>query len=251
MIPRCFVDPADWDAERIRLTPADAHHVTAVLRAGVGAEVAVCDGRGGEAAASIVEAGPDGVVVQVRARRRSGTADWRLTLVQAVPKGERMEWIIQKAVELGAWSVVPVMTDRGVVRLEGARAVQRVERWQRIATEAAKQCRTAWITRVEPVVSLGRWLESPGRPGTLVIGSLEAEARPFRAVCAELRAGTPGGAALLIGPEGDFSPDELQQARAAGACPVTFGRRVLRVETAAIYALSVMAYELDVMAAAE
>ncbi len=249
MIPRCFVDPAAWGAERIRLTPADCHHVTDVLRAGVGAMVAVCDGLGGEARGEIEEMGPGGVVVRVRERRRRATADWRLTLVQAVPKGERMEWIIQKAVELGAWSVVPVMTDRGVVRLEGGRAAQRVERWQRIATEAAKQCRTAWITRVEPVVSLRRWLETAGRPDTLVIGSLEAEARPFRAVCADLRGRPAGGAALLIGPEGDFSPDEFQQARAAGAWPVTFGRRVLRVETAAVYALSVMAYELDVMAA--
>jgi 16S rRNA (uracil1498-N3)-methyltransferase len=249
MIPRCFVDPAEWEAERIRLTPVDAHHVTDVLRASVGVSVAVCDGLGGEAVGEIVEAGPGGVVVRVLERRRRATADWRLTLVQAVPKGERMEWLIQKAVELGAWSVVPVMTDRGVVRLDGARAAQRVDRWQRIATEAAKQCRTAWITRVEPVISLRRWLGAPGRAETLVIGSLEGEAKPLRAVCAALRGQPPGGVALLIGPEGDFSPEELQLARDAGARPVTFGCRVLRVETAALYALGVMSYELDVMAA--
>ncbi len=250
MIPRCFVDPTEWGGERIRLRPRDAHHVANVLRAVPGDPIAVCDGRGGEAAGEIIEVGPAGVLVQVRERRARGAADWRITLVQAVPKGERMEWIIQKAVELGADSIVPVMTDRGVVRLEGSRAEHRVERWQRIATEAAKQCRTAWITRVEPVVTLRQWLEGAERPEAMIVASLEPDARPFRNVCAELRQQAAARVGLLIGPEGDFTPDELERAKTSGARPVSFGRRVLRVETASIYALSVLAYELDVMASA-
>lgn len=250
MVPRCFVDPVAWGAELIRLSPVDAHHLTAVLRLGDGAAVVVCDGQGNEAEGVIAEGAAGAVTVRVTGRRARGTAEWRLTLVQAVPKGDRMEWIIQKAVELGAWSIVPVMTEHGVVRLEGARAAQRVERWQRIATEAGKQCRTAWMTRVEAVSSLGPWLEQAKKDSPwLVIGSLEPDACPFREVLAELRGRPPGPVALLIGPEGDFSPAELAAARAAGAHPVSFGKRVLRVETAAVYALSVAAYELGFMAA--
>ena len=249
MTPRCFVDPAEWSRENIRLRAEDAHHLTGVLRAGPGSTVTVGDGQGGEAEGEIIEAGPGGVVVRVRARRPRGAADWRLTLVQAVPKGERMEWIVQKAVELGAWAVVPVMTERGVVRLEGERAANRVVRWQRIAVEAAKQCRTAWVMRVEPVMTLTQWLATAARPGELVVGSLEGDARPLRDVCAGLRQQPAGGVAMLVGPEGDFTPGEMAAAKAAGARPVTFGRRVLRVETAAVYALSVLAYELGVMAA--
>ena len=141
------------------------------------------------------------------------------------------------------------MTERGVVRLEGGRADNRVARWQRIAVEAAKQCRTAWVMRVEPVVDLSQWLGATGRPGAAVVGSLDADARPFRNVCAGLRLQPPGDVAVLIGPEGDFTPAELAAAKAAGATPVTFGRRVLRVETAALHAVSVLAYELGVMAA--
>jgi len=216
---------------------------------GPGTVVTIGNGEGGEAVGEIVETGPGGIVVKVRERRPRGAAEWRLTLVRAVPKGERMEWIVQKAVELGAWSVVPVMTERGVVRLEGERAANRVTRWQRIAVEAAKQCRTAWVMRVEPVATLSQWLGAAGRPGELVVGSLEDDARPFRDVCAGLRQQPSRSVAMLIGPEGDFTPTELAAAKAAGARPVTFGRRVLRVETAAIYALSVLAHELGVMAA--
>lgn len=249
MTPRCFVDPDEWSRESIHLRAEDAHHLTGVLRAGLGTVVTVGDGRGGEAVGEIAGIGPGGVVVRVRERRPRGAADWRITLVQAVPKGERMEWIVQKAVELGAWAVVPVMTERGVVRLDGERAANRVVRWQRIAVEAAKQCRTAWVMQVEPVVTLSQWLGSAARPGALVVGSLEPDARPFQDVCAGLRQQPAGGVGVLIGPEGDFTPAELAAAKAAGARPVTFGRRVLRVETASIYALSVLAYELGVMAA--
>lgn len=249
MVPRCFVDPAAWAGETIRLADSDAHHLTDVLRLGPGAPVIVCDGCGGEASGEVADAGPAGLTVRVRERRSRGLSSWQLTLVQAVPKGDRMDWIVQKAVELGAAAIVPVMTERGVVRLEGRRAEQRVERWQRIATEAARQCRTAWIPRVAPVRPLREWLAGSGRPEVLIVGSLEPDARPLGEVCATLRQAPAASAALLIGPEGDFTEAELAAARSAGARPVSFGRRVLRVETAALYLLSVAAYELGVMAA--
>jgi 16S rRNA (uracil1498-N3)-methyltransferase len=166
-----------------------------------------------------------------------------LTLIQAVPKAQKMDWIIQKATEIGVWSILPVMTDRGVVKLEEDRADKRAGRWQRIAVEAAKQCRTAWIPVVQPVQPLTAVLAGKLPVEVLLIASLEEGAVPLRQYLGELRGRKPRSIGLLIGPEGDFTPREAERAREAGAIPVSYGGRVLRVETAAIYGLCALAYE--------
>ena len=136
------------------------------------------------------------------------------------------------------------MTDRGVVKLEDERADKRTERWQRIAVEAAKQCRTAWIPQVHPVEPLSAVLGRPLALDVLLIGSLEPGAIPLRQCMREIKGRAPKSVGLLIGPEGDFSPGEFELARKAGALPVSYGTQVLRVETAALYGLCVLAYEL-------
>lgn len=195
------------------------------------------------------------MTAEVVERKRQPADMVMVTLVQAIPKSQKMEWIIQKATEIGVWSIIPVMTERGVVRLDGERAEHRVERWQKIAEEAAKQCRTAWIPRVTPIVSLKRLLESGQREaqaearettlGTEVtlVGSLEQTAIPLKHYLRSLAGKPPASVSLLIGPEGDFSPSELDLAKAMGAVSVSYGSRVLRVETAALYGLSIIAYE--------
>jgi len=166
-----------------------------------------------------------------------------VTLIQAIPKSQKMEWIIQKATEIGVWAIIPVMTERGVVRLDGARAGRRDDRWQKIAEEAAKQCRTAWIPRVAPIVSLKLLLESGLWSDLSLVGSLDANAVPLKTCLRSLKGKRPQSVSLLIGPEGDFSPAELELAKAKGAVPISYGSRVLRVETAALYGLSILAYE--------
>jgi len=244
MIPRCFVHPAEWNNQTVRLNPDDSHHLSDVLRIGMADCVMVSDGLGGEASAEVVEMTPGAVVVRILDRRRQVGGDVMITLIQAVPKAQKMDWIIQKATEIGVWSIQPVMTDRGVVKLEEDRADKRAERWQRIAVEAAKQCRTAWIPSVQPVRPLAGVLEGKLPLDVLVIGSLEDKAVPLREALADIKARRPGSVGLLIGPEGDFSPREFDLARQAGAIPVSYGTRVLRVETAAIYGLCVLSYEL-------
>lgn len=225
------------------LSPADSHHLAAVLRRSVGDSVVVCDGRGGEALCRIAgRSGGDCLAVEVLDRRQQAQDMVMLTLVQAIPKTQKMEWIIQKATEIGVWEIMPVMTERGVVRLEGGRAEHRRERWQRIAEEAARQCRTAWVPRVAPIAGMKGVLGGLRRD-LLLIGSLESDAVPLKPFLRSLEGNPPRTAALLIGPEGDFSPGEMEAAKAAGAVPVSYGPRVLRVETAAIHGLGVLAYE--------
>jgi 16S rRNA (uracil1498-N3)-methyltransferase len=188
------------------------------------------------------------VTVRVVERRRQDASAAAIMLIQAIPKSQKMEWIIQKATELGVWSIIPVMTDRGVVKLENERADHRTARWQRIANEAAKQCRTAWIPRIEPVTRFKGLMESRPRVEAMLIGSLELDAIPLKQCLGGWATRCPNSVALLIGPEGDFSPAESEAARAAGAIPVSYGTRVLRVETAAIFGLSVLAHELGTLA---
>lgn len=246
MIPRCFVEPALWDNAHLRLQDDDSHHLADVLRKGEGDAVVVCDGRGGEALCRITGVSAGGsVTVEVLDRRHQPADMVLVTLVQAIPKSQKMEWIIPKATEIGVWRIVPVLTDRGVVQLTGERAEHRVERWRRIAVEAARQCRTAWIPQVAPIADLKHLLATGLGQDLLLVGSLEPDAVCMKGFLRARAEKPPRTAALMIGPEGDFSPEELKAAREAGAVPVSYGTRVLRVETAAIYGLSVLAYEFD------
>lgn len=243
MIPRCFVDPAVWNDGEIPLTPADAHHVANVLRLKAGDPIMVCDGKGGEALGELSGARDGRLTVRARSRTIRPVAPVLYSLVQAVPKGSRMDWIVEKATELGVWSVTPVMTRRGVVRLDGERAIERQRRWQRICVEAARQCRTAWIPRIDPIVTLEEWLGRPQGIETVLVGALEPPRTPLAEAVRAAAARSVKSVALIIGPEGDLSPEEMAAARQAGAIPVGFGDRVLRVETAALYGLCVLAYE--------
>ena len=243
MIPRCFVDAEEWQQPLITLQPDDAHHWVDVLRVEVGNQAVVCDGRGGEADAEIVEAAGGKVVVRVQQRRLRDSSLLAITLIQAVPKAQKMDLIIQKATELGVYAILPVMTERGVVKLDEERSGRREMRWQKIANEAAKQCRTAWIPRIEPVADFKALMKRRLPVEVMFIGSLEPDAVPFKKCLAEWATRRPKSVALLIGPEGDFSPAEIEAARWGGAIPVSYGSRILRVETAALYGLSVLAYE--------
>jgi 16S rRNA (uracil1498-N3)-methyltransferase len=247
MIPRCFVDPAEWQNAVVWLSRDDSHHLTDVLRSGVGDPVVVSNGQGGSAEGVISEVTDRGVSIRILDRQYQSGDGILMTLIQAVPKAQKMDWIIQKATEIGVWSILPVMTDRGVVKLEEERADKRTSRWQRIAVEAARQCRTAWIPKVEPVVPLAEVLSRPLPLDSLLIASLESDATSLKTCLAGMRKLGLKSMGLMIGPEGDFSPREFELARKAGAIPVSYGSRVLRVETASLYGLCVLQYELNTL----
>lgn len=222
------------------LDEAERHHLVDVLRAEAGARLQVFDGGGREATVRITAIHRRAVDLEVEQQHQQPTPPVSIWLFQAVPREQQMDFILQKATELGVSVIQPVTTDHAVVRLEPGDAGKH-ERWSRIVLGAAKQCGTAWLPTVEPVRPVLDALRERPPLDRLIVCSLEPDTRPLRDL---LRADPkPKRMGVLIGPEGDFSAREYAAARAAGATPVTLGRTVLRVETASLYALSAIRYE--------
>lgn len=243
---RFYIEPSFWGEADIGLPESVAHHLLHVLRVNAGETVAAFDGRGREAAAQVRREGPRGCVLRVLETRTIPEPALRITLLQAIPKGDRMDVIVEKATELGATAIVPLLTERGVVRPAGeAKREDRRNRWERIAIRAAEQSGAARVPKIEPVDSLEHALATrKGNYDLFLAGALVGRPRPLREVMAEERVKKPSRVALLIGPEGDLTPLELRQAADTGARLVSFGENVFRVETAALYGLSVLKYEL-------
>lgn len=220
------------------LAADQAHHVARVLRLGPGDSVTLFDGNGSEYAAVIVRAAPGGVTLNIGERVSvDRESPLRVALAQAISSGERMDYTIQKAVELGVVRVQPLTTERCVVRLDGTRAQKRVAHWQAVAVAACEQCGRNRVPRVAPVMTLREWLAQDVR----------ADAEDLRLLLAAQAETTlhalpkPSlGVALLAGPEGGLAPDERNDARRAGFVPVKLGPRILRTETAAVAAIAAL-----------
>lgn len=247
---RFFLSAADWppEATEVFLDEAESRHAASVLRVRAGDGVDIFDGAGRVAAAVVMEALRNRVRVRLGAVRRVEAPAARLILAVAVPKGSTMEWIVEKAVELGATEIIPLLTRRTVVRLDRAEGAARQRKWEKVAVEAGKQSGQDWLPRVRPPLTLEEALAAapPGAFQWPLVASLQPDARPMASVLREAAADRPADApgladaAIWIGPEGDFDAGEYAQLRAAGLRPVTLGRLVLRVETAALYCLSVV-----------
>jgi 16S rRNA (uracil1498-N3)-methyltransferase len=240
--PRIFV-PEPLVAGSVMALPAQAGvHVSRVLRLRPGAALTLFDGRGGEHAGEL----EDGGGRQVRVRVGSHAALEResplaTTLLQGVARGERMDLIVQKATELGVTRIVPVLAERSVVQLEGERLAQRTAHWREVAISACEQCGRNRVPEVQPALRLreacGVAPEHGARKWLLDPGATRALADVVRADAA---AGTLRACVLLVGPEGGLSEGELVVARELGFAGVTLGPRVLRTESAALVALSVL-----------
>ena len=229
------------------LGPSEGHHLVDVLRLGPGDLVVVFDGEGREATARIVSAGGNdrGVVLAEEETLATDQSTTEVILVVALPKGKRMDVVVEKGTEMGVSAIWPVLTDRVVARPDAVRSRQRAERWRRIAQSAAKQCCRARVPDVREPAPLADVLPEAAACDLLLVGSLAADAVPLRQAVAGRRAGSPRTVAMLIGPEGDLTEVELQSALEAGAVPVSFGSTTLRVETAALFACAVLVYEFS------
>lgn len=241
---RCFISPDDWNRERVALDAEESHHLLRVLRARAGDEVDVFNGEGGIGRARVASVDRSRATLEITRRDAAPPPAAEITLVQALPREQKMDFIIQKATELGAACVAPLATERAVVHVGGGRAGDKKARWEKIALNAAKQCGAARLPRILAPCPLGEYLDRRPASDLFLVCALDPAARPLREVLAEARPRPVRSVAVLVGPEGDFSVDELQSILAAGARPVSLGGGVLRSETAAIYVLSVLRYEL-------
>jgi 16S rRNA (uracil1498-N3)-methyltransferase len=235
---RCLITPADWDSHRIELPRDEAHHLRHVLRVGDGAAVRVCDGRGREAEATVALEGTDTVILHLLDTIQSLSPGVTLSLIQAVPKGSRMDLIIEKGTELGVTRFLPVATARGIVKGD------KHDRWQRIAISAARQCGVGWIPEIDAVAPLVEALVSRAEDDLFLVASLESDAQDLQTVLSAARDRNVTAVTVLIGPEGDLTTEEYALAREQGAIPVSLGPLVLRVETAALYVAATVGYEL-------
>lgn len=245
---RVHCSPPSDDPTGITLSAGESHHLLSVNRARIGATVVAFDGRGTEWTCELVGDRRQGAVLRVRSRRDADSLPFALTLAQALPKGPAMDAIVRKATEIGAARIVPLETARTQVHLDGERSDRKVDKWRIAALEAAKQCGNPFLPEIAPVQRFDAFVSAKDAFDLRLIASLHPGARPLRAPLAGFTARTgrrPHSALWLIGPEGDFTPEELSRALAAGFVPVTLGPLVLRCETAAVYALAVTSYELS------
>jgi 16S rRNA (uracil1498-N3)-methyltransferase len=240
---RCFIEPERWREQLIEPSADEAHHLRHVLRVADGDVVTVFDGAGLEAHATVRCDSAGGLLLAVQGATHAAQRPFDLVLIQAVAKGSRMDLIVEKATELGVARLIPVVTDRVIVRLDAAQALKRVDRWERVAKSAAKQCGTPWLPQIDAVQPFSDALQQVSEFDAVLLGSLAEGVQPFHVAVPAVRAKAPKSVAVIIGPEGDLTPEEMASALKAGSIPVSFGGLTLRAETAAIYALSVLSYE--------
>lgn len=232
--PRFFCDAPLSAGARIALPEALAHHAIRVLRLRAGEPMVLFNGQGGEYPAVLEIEGKTGFAQLGAFDPREAELAGRITLVQGLPAGDKMDWVVGKAVELGAARVCPIAAQRSVLQLAGPRLEKRVAHWQRIAQSAAEQCGRNRLMAVEAPMALADWLARPA-DGLRLLCHPQADTD-----LASLLGATPGLASLtlLVGPEGGWSDQELALAREAGVQAVRFGPRVLRTETAGLALIS-------------
>jgi 16S rRNA (uracil1498-N3)-methyltransferase len=245
---RFYLPPDRCRELALLLSGREAHHALHVLRLKRGDSVTVMDGAGHEFLCNVETGSRNELALRVTRKDAIPPLPFQLTLFQSLPKGKIIETIIQKAVELGAGRIAPLLTERVVAHFGAGGAEAKRDKWQQVAIEAAKQCGAAWLPEIEAPKAPWEILARREPFDLSLVGSLQPGSRHPREFFKEFQARNrhpPRSVAIWIGPEGDFTLHELKAIQAGGALPVTLGPLTLRVETAAIYCLSVLNYELS------
>lgn len=242
---RCYAPDADLTAAVLHIEGEEAHHALRVMRLRAGDRCEVFDGAGHAARATITAA--CGTSMQLTLDEQlppmPPTAD--ITLALAIPKGANMDLIVQKAVELGVKRIIPLITERTIVRLNDKEAAAKTAKWRKTVLEACKQCGVNTLPAIETPQPYKQFLLRSDLPGPRLQCAIVPHAHPLRDLLEAARAAGQNGCTLLIGPEGDFSPAEYIAAEAAGFAPASLGPIILRVETAVFMAVSAARYALD------
>jgi 16S rRNA (uracil1498-N3)-methyltransferase len=245
---RFYLRPEQCLGPTLILAGGEANHALHVLRLRRGNQAIVLDGAGGQYLCSVASADRRAVQLTVLERKTIPPPTFRITLLQSIPKGRIMDSIVQKATELGVFYIVPILSERVVTQLDEKSSAGKAEKWQQVAIEAVKQCGAPWLPKVEVPMTPGQFIDRAEPFDLSLIGSLQSDASHPRACFQDFwsRNGRrPASVSVWIGPEGDFTPVEMNAIKQAGAKPITMGSLVLRVETAALYCMSILNYELQ------
>lgn len=245
---RFYLPPERCAGTTLRLDGREAHHALNVLRLKHGELVAVLDGIGNEFMCTVKDVSRNAVTLSVSLKNFVPALPCSISLLVGIPKGKIIESIIQKSVELGARRIIPILSERVVTQLDDDDAENKRDKWQNVAIEAIKQCGAAWLPKVEAPMTIEQFLSRKERFDLSLVGSLQKERRHPREILREFETQhgrLPQSAGVWVGPEGDFTLDELKAIENSGAQPISLGNLVLRVETAVIYCLSVLNYELQ------
>ena len=244
---RFFVEPhqIDEEAHQIHITGSDVNHISNVLRMKTGEELWISDGSKYEYRCTIESFEPDEVLLHiVYSQEPEYELPCRIYLFQGLPKADKIELIIQKAVELGAYEIIPVETKRCVVKLDGRKSAKKTARWQQIAESAAKQSKRMLIPNVHEVLTFREALKyAESMDVRLVPYELARGMQETKEILAGIEPGQSVG--IFIGPEGGFEEKEIEAAIEGGAKPITLGKRILRTETAGLAILSVLMFQLE------
>lgn len=241
LVRRFIVDKRDIDDAEAVITGYLYRHMAKVLRLKQGTAVKLADGEGGEYEGVIEAIDTTSLRIRIATRETVMVDDAgpRITIYQGLPKGDKLEYILQKCTELGAAGIVPFAASRSIARISPQRSAGRVDRWQKIAVEAARQSRRATVPRVSLADDLSQVLQLAQHSVRLLLWE-EEKTNLLRETLARLP--IPDNIGILIGPEGGFSSEEAAAATSAGFIPVSMGRRIVRTETASLIILSILQY---------
>lgn len=247
---RCFCEcTPSAIGDQINLSPDESNHLVAANRARVGDPVRVFDGKGNEWDTRVTVAHKRHATLAVEAAHSISPPPYHIALAQALPKGKLIESIIRKATEIGIQRVFPLITSRVETKIDPKKTENKNAKWTAATLEGAKQSGNPYLVEIEPVCDLASLLEQTKTIEIKLLASLTPEARSLKTHIQDFRSRnngkSPFSAIWLVGPEGDFSPAETKLAIEAGYLPTTLGPHVMRSETAAVHALSIIQYELE------
>lgn len=246
---RFFAPPEATRKPEIELAPAETRHATAVLRMRAGDRALILNGAGDEFLGEIAQMGGSTLLFRVLERRARPVPSCAITLFPALPKPRAMELIVQKATELGASRLIPLLTERTVTHADAGGSAHKIAKWRAVAIESIKQCGNPWLPAIEAPVPLSTYLARQEPFELCLVASLQPGAQHPHLVFERFRQRLhrpPSSIALFVGPEGDFTPAEIAAVTAVGAFPITLGPLVLRSETAALACLILSLHETSI-----
>ncbi len=238
---RCFLPADRWADAVADLDEPESKHLVSVMRQKEGAQIEILDGDGRTGTAEVMVPHKKRTSIRILSQTLLEPFVPHRILVQSLVREQKMDWLIQKAVELGVHEIWPIQTEQTVVRIRPEDAKKKAARWQAIALSACKQSGNPWMPKITPVRSFSAVLQS-APAGAACFGALQENSIPLPAFFGRLRKENCSQVMMWIGPEGDFSMTEVEALLAAGVQPVTFGPVVFRVETAALFICSALQY---------